>query len=284
MIYEKNANFPYPILSPYSTSFNSLDFRMEVELTVQPDVYLFDLEAVIDSTFIRKLIMDNLAKIYFVIQSRDNQFFELTDFKQRVTVKKTDISFDKRTKLQMHIRSMDKISYAENYELNDFFQSFRQELFVPKHSLIGFSQVVQFQGFEKEDFDLFERRFDPTLDSELAIELTSSKIIISYKDEKFMFPSLIKKDRLINPYIYLGLQKALFQFIDLHQSENEEPIEIAELPVPDDELSFKLYQLMKNKKVELLDFNTVDSVIYQISDQLISKFTSAVEEVARRGN
>jgi hypothetical protein len=54
--------------------------------------------------------------------------------------------------------------------------------------------------------------------------------------------------------------------------------------VPENVLDFKLYQLMIKKMVEELSVDNIDEVIYQISDRIIEKFTSAVKGLAANGS
>ena len=82
-------------------------------------------------------------------------------------------------------------------------------------------------------------------------------------------------------YIYEGLSRALYKFIQDNQSsaENEEFIELNSLSEQSTALNQKLLDLMLNKGIEEIDLESIDKVISVISDNIIEKFVYSIREV-----
>ena len=92
-----------------------------------------------------------------------------------------------------------------------------------------------------------------------------------------MFNDVIADNSLNNLYVYMGLQKALNEFILNNRiNDDEDEVIISEIVEPDLELDLKLYRLMKNKMVSELNKDNIDEVIYLISDGIVERFTSSV--------
>ena len=81
----------------------------------------------------------------------------------------------------------------------------------------------------------------------------------------------------------MGLQKALYRFI-IQNSEDGEQVDLDQLEPPEDQLDLKLYQLMKKKMVNEIKVDTIDEVIYAISDRMIEKYTAAVKGLSVNEN
>ncbi|MEK4670684.1 hypothetical protein [Niallia sp. FSL R7-0271] len=283
MIYKKDVNFPYPLLTNTSTSYDSSDFIFEVELQENARSYHFIINYEISSDFITRLLVRGQAQLVLVIQSKDNKFYKLLPTQKSVEIAKSRISLSKRTTLQLHLLSKEEISFAENGDLNEFYNLFRDEIVVPKNSILGFSNIVVFEGSLAKPLDLFEKKLDPELRSDIKIELGSETIIIHYKHENLQFNDLPMSNRLNNPFIYMGLQKALHRFIVIH-GEGEEFVDLQEIDVPSDELDLKLYNLMKKKAIQELSIDTIDEVIYAISDRIMERYMNAVRGLSVSGS
>lgn len=117
---------------------------------------------------------------------------------------------------------------------------------VPKNSVLGFSNSLIFEGSTSKPLELFEKRVNPNIKSDIKIELESETIIINYKNETLQFIDSPQSASLNNPYIYMGLQKALCRFI-LNHGAGEEEVDLEDIEAPSDGLDFKLYNLMKKK-------------------------------------
>ena len=74
----------------------------------------------------------------------------------------------------------------------------------------------------------------------------------------------------------MGLQKAMYRFI-VNNGEDNESVDIDDMEIPEDSLDFKLYNLMKKKKIRELNIDNMDEVIYSISDKVIEIHYGACE-------
>ncbi|KQL33528.1 hypothetical protein AN960_20860 [Bacillus sp. FJAT-25509] len=282
MIYKKDANFPYPILTNTSTSYENSHFTLDVQLQENVYNYRFDISYEIDSDFIKRLLEQGKAKLILVIQSKDNKFYKLKQYESYIEIPKSRISVNKRTTIQLHLQSKEDISYVDNNDISEFYQQFKDEIIVPKNSILGFSNVVIFDGRITKPLELFEKKLNPNLLSDVKIELGNETIIIHYKHEQLQFNNLPKSNSLNNPYIYMGLQKALQRFI-VNNGDGEQ-IDLDEIDNLIDPLDIKLHTLMRKKMINELKIDNIDEVIYKISDRIIEKYAAAVKELSSNGN
>lgn len=283
MIYKKNANFPYPVLTNDSNSYAESNFILDVSLEENSTFYRLNYTYELDSPFLQKLLNDRRAQLIFIIQSRDNKYFRIDNSDFYVDIPKSRLSLSKRTSIQLQIQSKEEISYESNDDLNDFYLNFRNNLRVSKHALLAYSNVVFFEGSTIKPFELFEKKVDPSLNSDIKIELGTETIIIHYKDPEYQFINFPQSNTLNNPYIYTGLSKALHQFI-INNSDDQETVDLETCDPPSSPLDFKLHQLMIKKMVAELTLDTIDEVIHKISDRMIDKYVSAMKGLANHGN
>jgi hypothetical protein len=283
MIYKKDANFPYPLLTNTSTSYETSHFTLDVELQENMQNYRFDIQYEIESEFINTLLDKGQAQLVLVIQSKDNKFFPLRTNQKHIEILKSRISVSKRTVIQLHLLAKADIPFIDNDDLSEFYGQFKEEIIVPKHSILGFSNIVVFDGSSNKPIDLFEKKVDPNLSSDVKIELGSETIIIHYKNEQLQFNNLPMSNTLNNPYIYMGLQKALMRFI-VNNSADGEQVDLEEIDIPIDQLDLKLYNLMKKKLVMEVRIDTIDEVIHVISDRIIERYSAAIRGLSSSGN
>lgn len=275
MIYKKEANFPYPLLTNTSDSYEQCQFILDIDLQENTEHYQFNVKSKIESPFIKKLIQARQAKLILIIQSKDNKFYDVKLKEDQITIPKTRLSLSKRTTLQLLIQAVGDVNFAANEDLASFYDDIKEDITVSKHSVLGFSNCVIFDGSANKPFDLFEKKLNPDLKSEIAIDLGSETIIINYKSEELQFNDSSLSGTLNNPYIYMGLQKALYRFIINYGKDDQVYLDDIPLP-PEDGLDFKLYNLMQSKMVTELNTENIDEVISKISDKILNKFTSAV--------
>lgn len=264
-------------------SYESSNFTLDVQLQENVHNYRFNIQCEIDSDFINRLLEQGKAQLILVIQSKDNKFYILPRLETYIEIQKSRISVSKRTTIQLHLQSKENISFKDNNDLSEFYQQFKDEIVVPKNSLLGFSNVVMFEGSSTKPLELFEKKVDPNLSSEVKIELGSETIIIHYKNEQLQFNNLPMSNTLNNPYIYMGLQKALQRFI-VNNSDDGEEVDLGQMDIPIDQLDLKLYNLMKKKMISEMRIDTIDEVIYTISDRIIEKYAAAVKGLSSSGN
>lgn len=283
MIYKKDANFPYPILTNTSNSYDNCSFILDVNLEENTNEYIFEINYDITSPFIEKLLQEGQAILVLIIQSKDNKFFNIAYGQKSKSISKSRISLSKRTTIQLFIQSNEEINFRNNYDLSYFYEEFKDEIDVPKNSILGFSNSVIFEGSNNKPLELFEKKVNPNLKSDVKIEIGSETIIINYKNEALQFTDLPQSSTFNNPYVYMGLQKALYRFI-VNNSEDHEEVDLDEIEAPSDGLDFKLYNLMRKKKISELNIENMDEVIYSISDKMLEKYTVAVRRLYSDGN
>lgn len=279
MIYKKEANFPYPILFPFSSSYEESDFTIKVEFEEDNEVYRFKIIANLASRFFEGLLQSKEAQYILVIQSKDTKFFPLNNEHLVVEIAKNRMSLSSRTSIQMHIVSKADVSFSVNEELTSFYDSFKGSIIIAKNSMLGYSNIITFEGGMKNPLDLFEKRLDPNLNSAIKYEIGTECIIIHFREEEFQFPSMSKSAALLNPYIYTGLHMALKRFISTYAEEDEESVILSDISQPEDLLDFKLYNLMINKAIVEVSSDNIDEIIDRITNQIIEKFVKAVKEL-----
>lgn len=279
MIYKKDANFPYPILSSNTFAYDESDFMIKVSFEEDGDLYKFKIQDYLTSEFVQNLLQKGEAQYLLVIQSKDTKFFSLEPNNLQVEIPKNRMSLSSRTSIQMHIVAKADISFENNNELNQFYNQLKSSIIVPKFSMLGFSNIVTFEGGMKNPLDLFEKRLDPQLSSAIKFELGAECIIIHFRDEEVQFQSMAKASAFINPYLYTGLRMALERFIGTYAEEDDDIVELSQITQPEDLLDYKLYNLMISKSVEELSVDNIDEVIGRISHQIIEKYVKAVKEL-----
>lgn len=283
MIYNKDANFPYPILTNTSNSYDNCSFILDINLEENTNEYVFEINYDITSSFVENLLKGGQATLVLIIQSKDNKFFNIEYGQKSRSISKSRISLSKRTTIQLFIQSNEEINFKNNNDLSSFYDEFKNEINVPKNSILGFSNSVVFEGSNNKPLELFEKKVNPNLKSDVKIEIGSETIIINYKNESLQFTDLPQSSTFNNPYVYMGLQKALYRFI-VNNSEDHEEVDLDEIEAPSDGVDFKLYNLMRKKKISELNIENMDEVIYSISDKMLEKYTAAVRRLYSDGN
>lgn len=275
MIYRKDANFPYPLITDRDDSgYNDLYFTIDVGLEENSEDYRFEVEREIESSFIEKQLEEGKAELIFIIQAKDNKFFNMDSNDRFVSIPKSRLSLSKRTSIQVIIKSKEDISFEYNDDLNEFYNSFKKDIIVPKNSILGFSNILTFDGSVEKPLELFEKKIDPSLKSDIEICLSTETIIIKYKNDSFQFSDSPQSKTLNNTYVYMGLQKALYKFIVDNGEDGS--VDLDSIAPPENGLDLKLYSLMKKKMIDEVSFENIDSVIYLISDRIIEKFMNTV--------
>lgn len=283
MIYSKDATFPYPVLIHGSENYKNNEFILDVELQENNNEYRFLIEYSINSIFLNTLIQTDKAELIFIVQSKDNKFYFLKKDEYEIRIPKNRISLSKRTTLQLIIRANENISLKENLDLNEFYTDIRSDVYIPAHGVMALSNIVLYDGSNIKPFELFEKKLDPSIKSDISIELGEETILIVYRSEEFQFNTFPGSTALNYPYIYMGLQKALYKMI-VENSEDHESLNIDDMEPPTNGLSFKLYNLLKSKFVNELNINNIDQVIYSISDKIIEKYVQVIKGIGENGN
>lgn len=280
MIYTKAANFAYPILQNTLSDYREPKFDLDVEISEGNNKYLIEVETTLQSQFMRRQLEQGKARLLLVINARDNQFHVLSKFdRENVEISKSRLSFNGATKMQLIIQGCENINYANNDELNEFYSEFKKDIFVRKGSALALSSVVAFDGSQQKPYALFEKKHDPNMASDIEIHIQDEVIVIAYRDERMMFTGIANNKDLSNPYLYMGLQKALMMFIQRYEKNSGDGIEMFMYDEQDmkSPLDLKLFTLMKDKRVKEVGFENLDLVIHIISDNVIQKFIDKIE-------
>lgn len=283
MIYKKDANFPYPVLTNTTSTYVNPYFSLDVSLEENTTTYRFMLQYEISSLFIQELIRQHKATVIFIIQSKDTRFVRLSPNQQYVDIEKSRISLNKRTTIQLQIQTTEDITFAFNNDLTAFYDQFKADILLSQNRLLGYSNVVVFEGSIQQPLVLFEKKLDETLSSDIKIELGAETIIIHYKKADFQFNGMQHSRNFNMPYLYLGLQKALQNFITEYGRE-EDAVDLMQMDVPESGLDYKLYNLMTKKMVTEITTENIDEVIALISERLIEKYSTAVRELDQNGD
>ena len=283
MIYKKDANFPYPVFASNVKTYLKNDFQIDLDINEDEKNFIFKFtEFEIESDFIKQLKEERKLQFILIIQSKDNWFTKIESPNDEITVPKNRLSLNNRTLIQVHIQAIESINFRNNGDLIPFYDAFKEEITVQKNRLIGYSNVLVLEGRFRKPLEIFSKRVDENLSSEIKIELGNETIELVFKDANYQFGELPKSSGLMLPYIYMGMQKALYQFIKNYGTEDS--VELEYLDEPENLLDLKIFNLMRNKNVDELSIDNVDEVINQISDSMIGKYASTVREFASDGN
>lgn len=278
MIYTKKANFPYPVLMNFSDDYVDPEFELDITLRDNTNEYIIDVAWKISSDYIKDLLKAGKASLFLIIKSKDNQFHNLGNAKKpQVLIPKKKLCINARTVMQLMIRVNEDINFGQNQDLNHFYDELKSEIYVKKGNVLGFSNIVIFDGSQNKPFELFEKKVDKNIGSDVEIRLGVETILIVYKKEEYQFVGAQGSKELNYPYIYMGLQKALMSFLMHANPDNpEEGVQVDEMEPPENPLEVKLYSLMQAKNITELSMNNLDEVVYRISDNLIMRYHGAV--------
>lgn len=284
MIYTKKANFPYPILMNFSDDYQNSEFELDVALRDNSDQYIIDVSWNISSDYIKNQLKHKKATLILIIKSKDNQYYPIDCLeKPQINIPKCKLGLNSRTVMQLMIKTNSILDFKDNNDLNSFFNDIKQDIHIQSGMVLGFSNIVIFDGSQQKPYELFERKVDKSITSDVEIRLSEETIVIVYKNERLQFSDINNSKEFNYPYLYLGLQKALIRFL-IHTNQEkmeetvniEEAINIDEIDPPENVLDSKLYNLMQAKNITVLHFDNIDEVIYKMTDKLITRYADAI--------
>ena len=273
MIYKKDANFPYPILTNTSNAYNNAKFHLVIGLDEIGNDYCFEPQYDISSEFIKSQIQSENASLILVVQNKDTKFYEMDQDQKFIKIPRERISIKEKTSIQLLIKAKEDISFINNEDLSDFYGNFKESILVPKNSILGLSNIITLNVIKKPQ-ELFEKKIDPNLKGPFEIELSNETIILKFKNENYQFVDIPNNRDLNNAYIREGLGRAVINFVINNGEENV--VEIDEIDPPEVELDFKLYNLMKSRNFKEVSLENIDEVVNIIGNNIIEKFTNAV--------
>ena len=273
MIYKKDANFPYPILTNTSNAYNNAKFHLVIGLDEIGNDYCFEPQYDISSEFIKSQIQSENASLILVVQNKDTKFYEMDQDQKFIKIPRERISIKEKTSIQLLIKAKEDISFINNEDLSDFYGNFKESILVPKNSILGLSNIITLNVIKKPQ-ELFEKKIDPNLKGPFEIELSNETIILKFKNENYQFVDIPNNRDLNNAYIREGLGRAVINFVINNGEDNV--VEINEIDPPEVELDFKLYNLMKSRNIKEVGLENIDEVVNIIGNNIIQKFTDAV--------
>lgn len=284
MIYSKKASFPYPVLSEFNNSYDDRYLNLEIiNIQHKNRCYEFEIKYETNSSFIKNLIKEGKARYILVINANDNSFFILNNGQNIIKIPENRISLGDKTKMQLQVQSTDIINMGDCKELHEFYAEFKKDINIKKYSLLACSNIEEFRNPDKYPLDLFSYVINKDQEEDFKVELDTnlSTILLSFKKEEYLFNNFSEKRGLLNMYFFIGLQKALTSFVNNNigftEGLSEEGIDLNSMEYPDVHIDEKLYILMKDKNIEFIEYNNIDSIIYKISDDLIVKFVDTIE-------
>ena len=273
MIYKKDANFPYPILTNTSNAYNNAKIHLVIGLDEIGNDYCFEPQYDISSEFIKSQIQSENASLILVVQNKDTKFYEMDQDQKFIKIPRERISIKEKTSIQLLIKAKEDISFINNEDLSDFYGNFKESILVPKNSILGLSNIITLNVIKKPQ-ELFEKKIDPNLKGPFEIELSNETIILKFKNENYQFVDIPNNRDLNNAYIREGLGRAVINFVINNGEDNV--VEINEIDPPEVELDFKLYNLMKSRNIKEVGLENIDEVVNIIGNNIIQKFTDAV--------
>ena len=123
---------------------------------------------------------------------------------------------------------------------------------------------------------------------DFEIELTPNDIVLKVRINRYLFPNIVNRNSMLNMYIYVGLSRALNQFIrnniQLTDREEEAEIWLDTLSSTNSILDDKLLELMKDHGVEYISYDNIDEIIHLTSDKIVDKFVKNIELVNKYEN
>ncbi|MFD2727825.1 hypothetical protein [Enterococcus camelliae] len=284
MIYTKDAVFPYPILSNTSTSYTENDFKLDVFIIDETKTtYTFRLSYFLSSYFLQNQVTLGNARYYLIIQSNDNLVVPLNGDQREITIQKSRLSLTSRTKIQLQILSERPINFAHAEELNSFYKKIRAQIELRKNTLLGYSNVVEFIGDDPKALDLFEQGINEDLPTDFTIKLNDECINLQFRTKELALDSLAINKNVKNMYLYIGLERALREFVNAYQNSNE-LVELDNMATIEKPLHEKLKSLMLNKYLHEISYDQVDDVIQKIAPDLIEKYTESIKELSKNGD
>ena len=209
-----------------------------------------------------------------VVQNKDTKFYKIDDVEREVTIPQERLSIKDKTVIQLLIKAKEDISFSNNEDLNGFYQHFKENIEVPKNSILGYSNIITLSVMKKPS-QLFEKMIDKNLKGPFEIELSNETIILKFKSEDYQFVDIPNNRDLNNAYIRKGLSRAVINFVINNGKDN-----IVDISSMGDDLSRdldkKLYVLMKSRNVKEVSLENIDEVVNLIGNNVIEKFTRAV--------
>ena|GEM_PF-554599 len=296
MIYNKKVAFPYPLLMNGLTHYKDEYFDLDIELLENIDSISIEYDFKLCSKFIKLLLERGEVTPILIISSRDSKYFRIENFDKiddsyygKIEVSKKRISLKDKIRFQVIIESKNRLNYKTNNDLVDFYDEMKSEINIPQNAAIAISNEVVFDGNIDNATRLFEIKVNKEQILDIKIQLSEDIILINLNKSYSNISSLKNKKVLDYPLLYMGLQKAFYEFIikinKLLNQNTVSKIKISDIDNNDIKgLNYKLYSLLKDSKIEYIDFENVDYVINEIFGDSLNKYFLELKRLSESGN
>jgi len=275
MIFNKDVTFPYPILTNFNDDYPNSDFSLQVDFQIEDNDYFFNITYQLTSAFLMDLYQDHKAQFKCIVQSYDSKIYDFNPFEPVIRIPKNRIALSKKVLIQLVIIATEKVSFDKNQDIDPYYKTYRNQIIIDKNHLLALSNIAKFNGELKEPFKLFNYSIIDNLPTDIAFDLEKEMIHIKFKESHFLHQKGQKPSPLNYHYVYMGLQKAISQFI-INNSEDGDNIQLKELTNVNSSLDEKLLSFMINKGVDEVSLEKLDLVIHQITDRVMLKHNKAV--------
>lgn len=281
MTYDKEVSFPYPILSFLTKDYKDNNFRLSLSPLENNDYFEFSIDYNLPSEFINSLIVQKIARIYLLIDTKDAKFYEVNMFDKTVKIPRSRITLNSRSYFQLAVVSNSVITFDNNDDLDEIYNEYRKKIQIQKNQILALSNLERFDGEIKKPFELFKSQVEPTLKTAIKIDIENEFIVIKLRDDSLKYNSFLRRKELNYHYVYMGLQKALMEYLRI---ENKDIIILDEIEEPTDPLFRKLNRFLKVKRIKKYGSDDIDDVIHAISDRIIEKHYQVIKELNDREN
>ena len=275
MIFNKDVTFPYPILTNFNDDYPNSDFSLQVDFQTEDENYFFNITYQLTSMYLMSLYQNHKAQFKCIVQSYDSKIYDFNPSEPIIRIPKNRITLSKRVLIQLAIVTTEEVSFDKNQDIDPFYKKYRNQITIDKNHLLALSNIAKFNGELKEPFKLFNYSIINDLQTDIAFDLEKETIHIKFKESHFLHQKGQKPSPLNYHYVYIGLQKAISQFI-INNFDEGENIQLRELTNVNSSLDEKLLSFMINKGVEEVSLEKIDLVIHQITDRIIYKHNKAV--------
>ncbi|QYA49019.1 hypothetical protein [Nosocomiicoccus ampullae] len=278
MIFSRDSIFPYPAMTNDGTSYKNNLFEFEIEDLFDTETeYTFKIKYELGSSFLKEKLKEGYAELVFVINSQDSYFKKLDYDEETVTIPKSRLTLLSRTKIQLQIRALNTLYFANNNDLHNFYNDYKTDIVVQRNSILGYSNIEEFKGSQTNPFTLFETAVNSNQEELFKADIRENIIVLSFKDSKYLLNQY--SSELKNMFIYTGLSRALVEFLN-YNAHGDEAIDLYELNDTNSALDSKLYELMLNKGITELSYSNIDYVISKISYKIIESFVDSIERLS----
>lgn len=275
MIFNKDVTFPYPVLTSFNEDYPAAEFNLYLDFEIIDDYYQFKVNYALTSPFLMELIESNKAIFKCVIRSHDSRIFTYNPINPYIKIPRNRISLAKKVYVQLSIVTMQEISFSNNEDIDPYYKRVRDKILIPKNHILALSDISNFNGELKEPFKLFNYSIDKELKTDISFELSKEMIHIRLKDNNYLYQKGQRTNALNYHYVYMGLQKALAKFI-FNNGDGSDSVILDEMEAGQTLLDDKLLIYMQNKGVSEISMDSIDNVIYQITDRVMQKHNNAI--------